>query len=331
MGRGSGRRSGPDIGKRKAAKAKTRKQQAVSGLQSSTNTVKDNTNSQARTKDQSAPPDHLQEGDRELFGKFVIKVLEYAVLIAGLVVTLITSNTLSPYLPVIIFIIVGSLLLALWFDSHKLWRANPTRQKIARFSLATCSVFGLIFCAGWEYYLFNRPAPETEFEGELLPANDPNPPSPCDAFPPPNTFLLYYGNSLAWLKDQSSITVIKVGNSNLLSIDRGPKGIYVTSDIFGVDGKIIAELNKNRFHINRNNFFRRERPDRSTLIVYDGEKRQVLNIRYLNPSAVKILGIFHAPGHRPVSIEEEKQNLGGLTMSRYCSKNQPSDAVIYIR
>ncbi|MGC9995145.1 MAG: hypothetical protein ABSE79_07465 [Terriglobia bacterium] len=65
--------------------------------------------------------------------------------------------------------------------------------------------------------------------------------------------------------------------------------------IFGRDGRIVAEIRDNEFSSNPNNYFRKERPDKSTLIVYDQEDKKVLDVRFLNPTTVRFLGILNYP------------------------------------
>jgi hypothetical protein len=109
-----------------------------------------------------------------------------------------------------------------------------------------------------------------------------------------------------------------VRKESVLSIGKSGSGMTVSAKVFSRDGRIVAQIVDNGFFINPNNFFRRERPDKSTLVVYDQEGRQVLVVRYLNPSAVKILGIFNFPGISPIIIEENQQAFEGVVVSRYC-------------
>ncbi|HEY0375986.1 MAG TPA: hypothetical protein VGC87_03430 [Pyrinomonadaceae bacterium] len=156
--------------------------------------------------------------------------------------------------------------------------------------------------------------PEPVLRGLLIPANDPTPPNPCLGAPfeiSPKAVFIFFGNSAAFT-DRLRITAIRFVGKDLISLSRTPDGLNVSAQVFSEDGRIIAEIEDNEFHVNPNNYFKVKRPDESTLIVYDQQNNPVLNVRYLNPSAIKILGVFHSPNREPVVIEEEKLILPGM-------------------
>ena len=51
---------------------------------------------------------------------------------------------------------------------------------------------------------------------------------------------------------------------------------------------MIAEIVDNRFYINPNNFFRIEKPDSHSLLVYDLNNKKVIDIRYINSHTVRV-------------------------------------------
>jgi hypothetical protein len=167
---------------------------------------------------------------------------------------------------------------------------------------------------------------QSETHGELLPAKDPTPPNPCGKIPS-DAIALFLGNS-AVFGNTFPHTVLMVRNENVLSIGKSGPGMTVSAKVFSRDGRIVAQTIDNEFFINPNNFFRRERPDKSTLVVYDQEDRQVLRVRYLNSSAIRILGIFNFPGISPVIIDEDQLVLSGRVVSHFCFGNNRVDFVI---
>jgi hypothetical protein len=50
---------------------------------------------------------------------------------------------------------------------------------------------------------------------------------------------------------------------------------------------------------------RKTRPDRSTLIVYDHDDAEVLNVKPLNASTISFTGIFRVKGRPPVAVADE--------------------------
>ncbi len=120
---------------------------------------------------------------------------------------------------------------------------------------------------------------ESETHGLLVPANDPDPPNPCRDIPA-QAMRIFLGNSACWTTETRH-TVLQVANQPIISLRRAERGLAVSSKVFSADGRIVAELIDNRFHINPNNYFRTERPDRHSLLVYDQQARLVLSVRYL--------------------------------------------------
>ncbi len=177
----------------------------------------------------------------------------------------------------------------------------------------------------WQNLVWKQATPEEPTHGFLLPANDPMPENPCGQFPA-SALALYLGNSVAYATS-FPYTVLRVDRHDRFSIDRTTDGVSVSLDVFSDDGKIVAEISKNEFTINPNNFFKRERPDKHTLIVYDQKKQKVLSIRYLNQSAVKILGIFYYPNRPPIVIEEQRQRIEGNNFSGFCLGDNKKGAI----
>jgi hypothetical protein len=151
---------------------------------------------------------------------------------------------------------------------------------------------------------------ETEFHGLLIPSTEPTPPNPCKDPPPKEALLLFLGKSLMFA-GRSPFPAITIANEPLLIIERTPDGIFLTVTIRSQDGRVVAQVIKNEFHINPNNYYRMERPDRHTLAVFDQQGNPALSVKYLNPAAIKITGIFQAQGRPPVIVTEDQLILPG--------------------
>ena len=107
-----------------------------------------------------------------------------------------------------------------------------------------------------------------------------------------------------------------------LTLDRDPKnrGINVTMDVFGADEKIVVGIEKNEFTVNPNNYYRMKRPDKSTLVVLDQYKKEVLNIRYLNRRAIKLSALLYYPGVQgPIEIDDDGIKVETGLVSDSCS------------
>lgn len=131
---------------------------------------------------------------------------------------------------------------------------------------------------------------------------------------PDRAIALFLGNNIAYTTSFPH-TVIEVGGKPLLIINKGKEGTTVTAKIFSQDGRIIAELKDNKFYVNPNNYFRIGRPNLHSLIVYDQQGEQALNVAFLNQAAIKLLGRFYFPKRPPIIIEEEWMTIGGSRIS----------------
>jgi hypothetical protein len=152
-------------------------------------------------------------------------------------------------------------------------------------------------------------------KGLLVPEDEPDPPLPSSCsmvYPvPPDALRVYLGGNAGYtMADQ--VVVLTVKGTDLLDLRRTSNGLAINAKTFSEDGKIIAEIIDNRFYINPNNFFRIDRPDSHSIIVYDIRDRKVLDIRYINSHSVKVLGIFQVPGAPPLIIDEAQLSLGGF-------------------
>lgn len=145
---------------------------------------------------------------------------------------------------------------------------------------------------------------EPSLSGFLTPADEPTPENPCSPHVPPDAMLLLIGNSASYTTHFPH-TVIRIKGENVLTVDNEGGRIAVSAKVFSRDGRIVAEIKRNQFFVNPNNYFRIESPDVHSLIVYDQEDRAVLNVRYLNPHTIQFLGILNHPV-RPLIISRRE-------------------------
>lgn len=205
-------------------------------------------------------------------------------------------------------------------QSYRFWRAVPSVLMIVFFLGCVYSVRHLQMT--WEL---------DQYESWLYPASDPlpYPESMCDEMVPlpQDSIALYLGNSrLTAGRDVRMWDAIDPQDRRIaqpiLVVEQDSEGrIAIDLDVRSKDRRIIARITHNHFILNPNNILTRQRPDRSTLVVTDQEGTEVLNVRYLNPHAIHLTGLFYVVGQdEPVVIGEDKQHLGlGMSISRICS------------
>jgi hypothetical protein len=152
--------------------------------------------------------------------------------------------------------------------------------------------------------------------GVLIPDNKPTPTEPCSNIPP-KMIAMMCGNCVTYTGHLPHI-VLRVGDKDLLIINKEQNRIIVSGRFYSSDGRIVAELKDNYFAINPNNYFRIERPDHHRLVVYDQKGDQILNIEYINAMFIKLLGTFYVPNHDPVIFDENGIHIGTINYSGMC-------------
>ena len=155
----------------------------------------------------------------------------------------------------------------------------------------------------------------------LLPGNDPDPlpPRVC-ASVPSNALKIFLGDSLVYTSGDE-VTVLQIKGEDVLSLRRTTSGLAIVAKVFSEDGKIVGEIIDNRLYVNPKNFFRIDRPDSHSLVVYDLHQRQVLGVNYINPHSMRVIGIFQLPGRAPVIATENEFLIGRSHFSQSCFGN----------
>jgi hypothetical protein len=162
--------------------------------------------------------------------------------------------------------------------------------------------------------------PADKYSGVLLPDNLPTPPYPCQTNNIRNNAVkVFLGKNVLGFQSKFPVTILRVRGEDLLSVKRDEKEFLISAKVFSQDGNIIAGIEDNEFFINKNNSFRLEiSDDKHSLVVRDQRARKVLNFYYINPSAIKITGIFSLPNSNPVIIDDEKGLKGGGSVFTGC-------------
>ena len=127
---------------------------------------------------------------------------------------------------------------------------------------------------------------------------------------------IYFGSSATWT-NEFPYTVIAQGNEDMVMLERIGDKIAFSAKFFDQDGKIVCEIVKNQFHVNPHKMFRMEKTDHR-LRVFNDEARRVIDVEYINPTAIRLLGDFYMREGRHVVIDEKgtsfSKNVGGGSM-----------------
>lgn len=152
-----------------------------------------------------------------------------------------------------------------------------------------------------------------QYEGFLLPDDESDPPSFCTGdnanVPPfgrvnPEALKIFMGRNEAF-GSHFPYVALRVRKQDRMIIDRNEAGrIALSLDILDAQGKVIVAFEKGHFTVVQSNILDMRRPDRSTLIVRDQYKNEVLDVRYLNKRSLEISGLLRYPGVGIIQIQK---------------------------
>jgi hypothetical protein len=123
---------------------------------------------------------------------------------------------------------------------------------------------------------------------------------------PSNEVAVFLGTNVVVSTTDSNFVIFRVFGSNLVTVTRTNNQLFISCEIRSEDGRFIAQIRNNQFHVNPVNYFRIERPDRSTLSVFEQTGGRVLSVEFLNPLAIRMSGTFRAiNGKEAVLVTDE--------------------------
>jgi hypothetical protein len=130
-------------------------------------------------------------------------------------------------------------------------------------------------------------------KGLLLPASDRdiNPGGCPDR---PGSLRAVLGTSTV-ITHPSGQNIIEVGGGQQrVALRRDANGwLAIDADLFDPDGSVLVRIRSNRFVVNQATTFDVQTPDASTLKVSDRRGIEVLDIRFMNPSTVRVNVSLH--------------------------------------
>lgn len=143
-----------------------------------------------------------------------------------------------------------------------------------------------------EHELFTQQSNTLEFlTGKLIPASDPTP------FVSPNCLVGKPDDIIVFVGEEAHVhvvpptfphTILQVNQDDVIQVDKLPSGALVLNvNIVAPDGKIIIRLDRRGVLIPSNQLFIL-RPDVSTLLIEDQYGHDWINVRYLNPHAIRV-------------------------------------------
>lgn len=174
-------------------------------------------------------------------------------------------------------------------------------------------VLGIIL--GWEIRRIQIGRELLALNGVLIAANDPLLGHPsCLSQLPSTDLIAVLGDNLAVAAPTNRIKLVDIdrllpnGSNDILWIDRNANGeIAVNAYVLDKEGKVVLEIDRNNFLINRNRIFDTlapPRPDKSTVVIRDEEGNE-LKIRLMNRNTVFVRGKLYFLGDRYVDFGKD--------------------------
>jgi hypothetical protein len=162
------------------------------------------------------------------------------------------------------------------------------------------------------------PLEDTEVQGSLRPANEPTPPNVCILS---HTLKVFIGDNAITIGQQDRVSLLRVGGCEVLSVEKAPDGLFINANLFDASGMQIATISHNvATALTGEHFTARQSYDRSTLTVKTASGEELLYVRYLNPTAVRVRGMFGCFRHPLVPVRDD-QPIPGVFMSHTCIEN----------
>jgi hypothetical protein len=203
---------------------------------------------------------------------------------------------------------------ALYFVVIWLWRSDDLRvQTLIVGALITgAAVVALVYGLKWVDYR------EEKSITKLQPGSKSRPQLPPDCDPPDDAMVVLFGSNVAW--GSLPYTVLQMGSTSMLAVDKvlGKSQININVlRIFDDRGNIMARIDEDGFWVAPD--VRRQKPNRSTLVVYDRADQQAVKVEFLNSKTLYVEGIFRDRRGAVVQITPSQLILpGNNTMSHGC-------------
>jgi hypothetical protein len=130
-------------------------------------------------------------------------------------------------------------------------------------------------------------------------------------------------------------TIIQVDEERTLALSHENGRMALSMIVRSDDGKVVVEVEKGEFLINHNNYLKMKRPNEHELTVYDQNDNPVLEIKYLNPSALIVNADLRTKRHH-IEITPEGIKVDGRQLqapgggSQFCASIPAGDADIIV-
>jgi hypothetical protein len=237
-------------------------------------------------------PVALRLQTRIFIGSAVL-ALAVALIIAAFTSAGVINMTLARVFLVFAWLIcVGGIVTLEWFWLRK--------ERFARIIILSLSVVASVILFVGIERIINHLKPEDMYSGLLTSGNDPaKDTGSCESMKRGITasgtvpFIVFAGGLTVFVTEFPQ-HIIAIRGRTLLSIDRNSNGnILVYAEFLDVNRRVIGIIKDNKFILNQNNVFYKERPDEHSLIVYDQHNDKVIDVKYNNKTELTVVGSLY--------------------------------------
>ncbi len=130
--------------------------------------------------------------------------------------------------------------------------------------------------------------------GTLTPADGRIPPLPPGV--PKGTVTLLLGDELRLLAAQSSNYVLSKAGRPFLTVSIQDNQLLISAIVMDSINQLVVRIINNEFQVNPQNASNPKQPDEHSLIIRDADGVEVLNVHFINPITMRIVGRFQIPG-----------------------------------
>lgn len=129
----------------------------------------------------------------------------------------------------------------------------------------------------------------------------------------PNGMLFTLGKAGMWFQKRSDGVrpLLTVGACTLMTAEFKDDELMFNVDIYDTDRQLAARIERNEFHLVPGKFAYQERPNRSTLKVFNKEGKLLLSVHRRNKDAIDVGGDFTCSDGKEAKVEKD----GQLTMT----------------
>lgn len=178
----------------------------------------------------------------------------------------------------------------------------------AIFSAAVGAALAIFYCV-----VGPARVPTVEVTGTLQAGNAPTRVNPTCRNVPADALQVIFGDNTIERHTPGRFVALRIGKCDVIAMERTAMGVSIDADLYDEAGGLIARVRNKEIHaLSGENSSVSRGNDLSTLIVKDGDGREILNLHYVNENTLVAEGVFGCPGHKLVVVKSNEPMAGSF-------------------